>query len=116
MIKKHPVLQVVNNSEKVTFECLVNGSNNLTVTWERDRNQYTSGRIKNKVHDDGVNSSLTLNKAMVIDSGKYRCRATNVDGKSATSNEAELISKDIATSLQSNVACYSFIISQFFHE
>ena len=29
------------------------------------------------------------------DSGKYRCRATNVDGMSATSNEAELISKKL---------------------
>ena len=85
--------QIVNNSEKVTFECFASGSNNLTVNWEKDRNQYTSGRIKNKVHNDGVNSSLILNRATVDDSGKYRCRVTNVDGMSATSNEAELISK-----------------------
>ena len=97
VIKKHPLIQIVNNSEKVTFDCFVTGSNNLTITWERDGNQYTSGIIKNKVHDDGVNSSLTLNRAMVIDSGKYRCKATNVDGNSATSNEAELISKDMLT-------------------
>ena len=97
VIKKNPLTQIVNNSEKVTFECFVTGNNNLTVIWERDGNQYTSGSIKNKVHNDGVNSSLTLNRATVIDSGKYRCRATNVDGKSATSNEAELISKDMLT-------------------
>ena len=95
VIKKHPLTQVVNNSEKVTFECFVNGSNNLTVTWERDGNQSTLGSIKNIVHNDGVNSSLTLNRAMVDDSGRYRCRATNIDGMSATSNEAELISKYI---------------------
>ena len=95
MIKKHPLTQIVKNSEKVTFECFASGSNNLTVIWEKDGNQYTSGRIKNKVHNDGVNSSLTLNRAMVDDSGKYQCRATNVDGMSATSNEAELISKYI---------------------
>ena len=87
--------QVVNNSEQVTFNCFVSGSNNLTVIWERDGNQSTSGSIKNKVRNDGVNSSLTLNRAMVDDSGKYRCRATNDEGKSATSNEAELISKYI---------------------
>ena len=95
MIKKHPLTQVVNNSEKVTFECFVSGSSNLTVTWERDGNQYTSGSIKNIVRSDGVNSSLTLNRATVDDSGKYQCRATSVNRKSATSNEAELISKYI---------------------
>ena len=95
VIKKHPLTQIVNNSEKVTFECFVNGSNNLTVTWERDGNQSPLENIKNIVHNDGVNSSLTLNRATVDDSGKYRCRATNVDGMSATSNEAELISKYI---------------------
>ena len=94
VIKKHPSTQVVNNSENITFECFVGGSNNLIVTWERDGNLYTSGSIENKVHNDGVNSSLTLNTATVDDSGKYRCRATNVNGQSATSNEAELISKD----------------------
>ena len=101
MIKKHPLTQIVNNSEKVTFECFVNGNNNLIITWERDGNQYTSGRIENIVRNDGVNSSLTLNRAMVDDSGKYRCRATNVEGMSATSNEAELISKYIRTCLLS---------------
>ena len=95
LIKKHPLTQVVNNSEQVIFQCFVSGSNNLTVTWERDGNQSTLGSIKNKVHNDGVNSSLILNRATVDDSGKYRCRATNVEGKSATSNEAELISKYI---------------------
>ena len=97
---KHPLIQVVNNSEKVTFECFVGGNNNLTVIWERNGDQYTSGIITNKVHNDGVNSSLTLNTATVDDSGTYQCRATNADGRSATSNEAELISKDIATCLQ----------------
>ena len=91
-IQTHPLTQVVNISQKVTFVCFVNGSSNLTVTWERDGSQYTLGSIKNIVHNDGVNSSLTLNRAMVADSGKYQCRATNVERKSATSNEAELIS------------------------
>ena len=95
MIKKHPLTQVVNNSETVTFECFVSGSNNLTVIWERDGNQYTSGSIKNIVRSDGVNSSLTLNRATVADSGRYQCRATSVNRKSATSNEAELISEYI---------------------
>ena len=94
VVKRNPSTQVVNNSEKVTFECFISGSNNLNVTWEKDGNPYTSGIIKNISHSDEVNSSLTLNRATVDDSGKYRCRATNVDGQSATSNEAELISED----------------------
>ena len=92
VIKEHPLTQVVNDSEKVTFECFVSGSNNLTITWERDGSQYTSGRIENKKHSDGFNSSLTLNRATMHNNGKYRCRATNVDGNYSTSNEAELIS------------------------
>ena len=113
VIKKHPLTQVVNNSEKITFECFVSGSKNLTVTWERDGNQYASGRIKNKVHNDGVNSSLTLNRAMVDNSGKYRCRATNIDGMSATSNEAELISKYIHVYRVTNIVCSSYLVYCF---
>ena len=45
------------------------------------------------MHDNGVSSSLTIMKAMMEDGGKYRCIATNVDRKSAVSEEAELISK-----------------------
>ena len=105
--------QVVNNSEKVTFECFVSGSNNLTVTWEKDGNQHTSGSIKNIIHNDGVNSSLTLNRATVDDSGKYRCRVTNVDGNSTTSNGAELISKYIHVNRVINVVCGSYLLLLF---
>ena len=62
-------------------------------TWEKDRQLYTSGVTEVTTHSNGVSSSLTLNRARVADSGKYRCNATNVDGNSSTSNEAELISK-----------------------
>ena len=76
----------------MTFDCFVNGSDSLTITWEKDRRSYTSG-VTQVTHSNGVSSSLTLNRARVADSGKYRCRATNADGNSVTSNEAELLSK-----------------------
>ena len=93
LFQRHPQDQFVNNRQTVTFECFVNGSNStLSVTWERNRNQYYSGNVENTVHSNGVRSILTINTATVSDDGKYRCRATNVDGKSAVSNEADLIS------------------------
>jgi len=89
-------MQIVNDSQKAIFECFVNGSySSLTVTWEKDEKHYTSGNTENIMHSNGVSSTLKLNNARVRDSGKYRCRATNVDGRSTTSNEAELISKYI---------------------
>jgi len=95
LIKRHPVNQIVNDSKKAIFECFVNGSNStLNIIWEKDKKTHnTRGNIKNIMHSNGVSSTLTLKRATVEDSGKYRCRAANVDGKSATSNEAELISK-----------------------
>ena len=94
MIQRNPLIQIINDSQKAIFECFVNGSNSsLIITWEKDRKHYTSGNTENIIHSNGVSSTLTLNEAKVEDSGKYRCRATNVDGRSTTSNEAELISK-----------------------
>ena len=75
------------------FDCFANGSDSLTITWEKDRRSYTSGVTQVTTHSNGVSSSLTLNRATVADSGKYRCRATDVDGKSVTSNEGEILSK-----------------------
>ena len=93
LFQRHPQDQSVNNRQTATFECFVNGSNSkLTVTWERNRNQYNSENLENTVHSNGVRSILTINTATVSDDGKYRCRATNVDGKSATSKGADLIS------------------------
>ena len=90
---RHPQNQFINNTVKVIFDCFSNGSNStINITWEKDRRSYNSGATQVKRKSDGVSSTLTLNKARVADSGKYRCRATNVDGKRATSNEAELIS------------------------
>ena len=88
----HPQNQSVNNNDEVTFECFANGSDSVTITWEKDRRSYTSG-VTQVTHSNGVSSSLTLKRARMANSGKYRCIATNVDGGNATSNEAELISK-----------------------
>ena len=90
---RHPQNQYLNNDVKVTFECFANGSDSLTITWEKDRRSYTLGVTQVTTHSNGMNSSLTLNRATVADSGKYRCRSTNTDGDSAISDEAELLSK-----------------------
>jgi len=90
---RHPQNHFVNNTEKVKFDCFANGSETLNITWEKDRRSYTSGVTQDTRRNNGVSSSLTLNRARVTDSGKYRCRATNVDGNSTTSNEGELLSK-----------------------
>ena len=89
---RHPQNQYVNNATDVLFECFANASNaTLRITWEKNTIPYTS-IVTQDTHSNGVNSSLTLNRATVADSGKYRCRANNIDGESTTSSEAELIS------------------------
>ena len=70
--------------------CFANGSDLLNIRWEKDGVSYSSGVTQ--THSNGVSSSLTLNRATIADSGKYRCRATNADENTAISNEAELIS------------------------
>jgi len=88
---KHPQNHFIYYNGSATFQCFANSSNTtITITWEKDKRSYSSGVAQR--HSNGVSSSLTLNRATVTDSGKYRCRATNVDGNSSTSNEAELLS------------------------
>ena len=95
MFERHPENNFVDINQNVTFECFVSGSNSLlNVTWERNRKQYNSENVENTTtHGNGVSSSLTIGKAKPKDGGKYRCRATNADGESVVSTEAELISK-----------------------
>ena len=94
VIQIDPMIQIVKVNQKIKFECFVSGSNStLTVTWERNRKKNTFGMVKNVIHSNGVNSSLTMNRARVSHSGKYRCHATNADGRSTVSSEVELISK-----------------------
>ncbi|XP_065918202.1 receptor-type tyrosine-protein phosphatase S-like isoform X7 [Dysidea avara] len=89
---RYPQNHFVSDSVEVIFDCFSNGSNStITITWEKDRKSYTSGVIQVITHSNGNSSSLTLNRARVADSGKYRCRATNTDGNSTTSNEGELL-------------------------
>jgi len=92
--------QFINNNGKAIFECFANGSDKLTITWEKDRRSYTSGVTQVTTLSNGVSSSLTVNRAKVADSGKYRCRATNTDRNSTTSEEAELISRSFHCKLQ----------------
>ena len=93
MFQIHPLDQFIYNRHEATFECFVNGSNStLNVTWERNSKQYNLGNLANIMNSNGVRSILAINAATVSDDGKYRCKATNIDGNSAVSNEADLIS------------------------
>ena len=100
---------MINNYQTAIFECLVNGSNEITVMWEKDKEPFSTSNkmVKTRKIDNGVISNLTLDRATVNDSGKYRCKATNVDEDSVVSVEAELISKPLYYSLCS---CYCNIM------
>ena len=88
VFRKHPQNQFVNRNNKVTFKCFANGSDSLSITWVKDNMPYTARNIITRDY----NSTLTINRATVADSGKYQCNATNADGNSVMSDEAELIS------------------------
>ena len=88
VFRRHPQSQSVNSSDEVIFTCFVNGSDSLNITWVKGNIPYTTGNISTTDHS----SILTIDRAIVNDSGKYQCKATNADGNSATSDEAELIS------------------------
>ena len=92
--------QIINNSQAVTFECFVNGSKTTSVMWEKDGRQYST---KNKNWVELLNNKgsykLIFSSTTVNDGGKYRCTATNGDGYSAVSDEAELISNHLAKSI-----------------
>ena len=89
---RHPADQIINNSQAVVFECFVNGSKSVSVVWEKDGREYRArNRDGVKYHRNGGSNKLIFSSATVNDSGKYRCRATNGDGYSVVSDEAELI-------------------------
>lgn len=102
MFWRHPEDQVINNNQRVTFECFVNGSVSITVEWEKDRKKYIAKNRDVEIHTNEGNSSLTLNRATVNDGGKYRCRVTNQDDDTVVSKEAELISNHLVK----NKSCY----------
>ena len=89
---KHPSNQIININQTATFECFVTGSDNITIKWQKDGKSLSNKNIKTHKTNNGTISNLTLDRATVKDSGKYRCKATNVDDDSITSVEAELIS------------------------
>ena len=92
MFWRHPEDQIIENNQTATFKCFVNGSKSISVVWEKNRKKYIIRNKDAKIHTNGGNSTLTLNRATVNDGGKYRCRATNT----VPSKEAELISNYLA--------------------
>ena len=109
MFWRHPLDQIIDNHQTATFECFVNGSDSInvfSVIWEKDGRVFSSANKNVTIHNsnNGVVSNLTLNRAVVDNSGKYRCNATDVDGGSVVSTEAELISNK-------NIKCCSYIVT-----
>ena len=105
MFWRHPSDQIIDNHQTATFECFVNGSDSINVTWEKDERVFSSGNKNVTIHNsnNGFVSNLILDRAVVDNSGKYRCNATNADGGSAVSTEAELISNNSSK----NIKCCS---------
>ena len=85
------------------FECFVTGSDTITIKWQKDGRSLSNRNVKVHKANNGTTSNLTLDRATVKDSGKYRCKATNADKDSILSVEAELISNDI---VNNNKYCY----------
>ena len=99
---KHPSNQIVNINQTANFECSVTGSDNTTIKWQKDGISLRNRNVKIHKTNNRTTSNLTLDRATVKDSGKYRCKATNVDDDSITSVEAELISNYV---LKHNDCC-----------
>ena len=108
MFRRHPQNQFVNNNNKVVFECFANGSDSVNITWLKNGASLSRGNIMASDHG----SKLAINRARVSDSGKYQCRATNADGDSTTSNEAELISNVHLTNSVLLIICIFTVLPQ----
>ena len=89
---KHPSSQIININQTATFECSAYGSNTITIKWQKDGRSLGNKNVKVHKVNNGTTSNLTLDRAIVKDSGKYQCKATNADNNSILSLEAELIS------------------------
>ena len=85
------------------FECFVTGSDTITIKWQKDGRSLSNRNVKTYKTNNRTTSNLTLDRAIVKDSGKYQCKATNADKDSILSVEAELISNDI---VNNNKYCY----------
>ena len=109
MIWRGPQDQIINNNETATFECFVNGSESISIIWQKDGSKKISENKDVELLANGSSYSLILHRATVKDSGKYQCIAANKDGNSATSKEAEIISNNIAKNTCSK--CYYVMIS-----
>ena len=91
---KHPSNQIININQTAIFKCLVIGSDTITIKWQKDGGSLSNRNVKTQKISNGTTSNLTLDRATVKDSGKYRCKATNADDDSIVSVEAELISNN----------------------
>ena len=81
------------------FECVANGSESLTISWNSTSNVKTSSRLKisNEIINGRRRSILKVKKSRIADSGFYWCIATNANNKVVSSNQAELLSKMMST-------------------
>ena len=93
----HPQDQFIHINEDAVFECVVNGSESLTISWTRNIETSSRLKISNETTNGGRRSILKVKKSSIADSGFYWCIATNADNKFASSKPAELLSKIMST-------------------
>ena len=85
---KHPSNQIININQTAIFECVVTGGDTITIKWEKDGRLLSNRNVTTHKTNNRTTSNLTLDRATVKDSGKYRCKATNADDGDVTSVEA----------------------------
>ena len=86
LITKHPLDELVNVSDNVTFTCEASGSQPITYKWSYNSNYI----MDDPGHIEGANTdTLMIINVLVTDWGMYSCEATNIVNN-ATSNEATL--------------------------
>ena len=109
----HPQDQFIHINEDAVFECVANGSESLTISW--DRSVETSSRLKisNEITNGGRRNILKVKKSRIADSGFYWCIATNADNEVVLSKSAELLSKIMSTTY--NIIFY-LSTTQFYHQ
>ena len=78
----------MNASQTATFLCVITGSPQPTITWERDGKTLLQGGKIAVVEMDsattGRTSTLTVTNAAVEDAGRYFCKATNSRGNTSS--------------------------------
>lgn len=73
-----------NIGNDVSMDCKVSGSQPMTISWFKDDLEIAAGAKYQPEFKDS-SASLTINRLEKVDSGVYKCKATNSAGFKETS-------------------------------